>query len=295
MDYGRPLEFGLFPIPEASGLGQIYELTDVADRLGLDFIGVQDHPYQRRFLDTLSLISALAARTERVRFFPDVASLPLRPPAVLAKTAATIDIMSGGRFELGLGAGVFWEAIGAIGGPQRTPGQALQALREAIEVIRLMWSADRSARYAGDHYKLSGVKPGPVPAHDVESWLGVGGPRALALLGELADGWLPSLPRMPVETLNAKHAIIDEAAVAAGRDPASIRRLANVNGIITDGRSEGFLNGPADQWVDQLAGLAVENGIDTFILWSNGDPIEQARRFAELIPKVRVAVGSRTA
>ena len=62
MDYGRSLEFGLFPIPEASGLGQIYELTDVADRLGLDFIGVQDHPYQRRFLDTLSLISALAAR-----------------------------------------------------------------------------------------------------------------------------------------------------------------------------------------------------------------------------------------
>ena len=291
MDYGRQLEFGLFPIPLASELAQIYELAEIADRLGLDFVGIQDHPYQRRFLDTYSLIAGLAARTERVRFFADVTSLPLRPPAVLAKTAATIDIMSGGRFELGLGAGSFWEAITAIGGPRRTPGEALQALREAIEVVRLMWSGERSARYAGDHYQLSGVKPGPAPAHDIEIWLGVGGPRALALLGELADGWLPSLPNMPIKTLAAKHAIIDEAADSAGRDPTSIRRLANVNGIITDGPSEGFLRGPHDQWVDQLAGLAVEHGIDTFILWSDGEPLEQARRFAGLIPHVRSAAG----
>jgi alkanesulfonate monooxygenase SsuD/methylene tetrahydromethanopterin reductase-like flavin-dependent oxidoreductase (luciferase family) len=87
-----------------------------ADELGLDLIGIQDHPYQWRFLDTWSLIGDLLARTERIRFFPDVANLPLRGPAMMAKQAASLDVLAGGRFELGLGAGAFWEAIGAAGG-----------------------------------------------------------------------------------------------------------------------------------------------------------------------------------
>jgi alkanesulfonate monooxygenase SsuD/methylene tetrahydromethanopterin reductase-like flavin-dependent oxidoreductase (luciferase family) len=86
----------------------------------LDLIGIQDHPYQRRFLDTFALIGDLLARTERLRFFPDVANLPLRQPAMLAKAGASLDVMSGGRFELGLGAGAFWEAIAAMGGPARS-------------------------------------------------------------------------------------------------------------------------------------------------------------------------------
>jgi alkanesulfonate monooxygenase SsuD/methylene tetrahydromethanopterin reductase-like flavin-dependent oxidoreductase (luciferase family) len=70
-------------------------------------------PYQRRFVDTWALLAMIAATTTRLRVFPDVACLPLRPPAVLAKTAATIGLLSGGRFDLGLGAGAFWEAIEA--------------------------------------------------------------------------------------------------------------------------------------------------------------------------------------
>ncbi len=130
MDYRRKLEFGIFPVPMAAELDQIRAVTRHADRLGLDFVGIQDHPYQRRFLDTYSLMADLAARTESIRFFADVTNLPLRPPGVLAKMAASLDIMSGGRFELGLGAGGFWDAIQAIGGPRRSPGEALQALRE---------------------------------------------------------------------------------------------------------------------------------------------------------------------
>jgi Luciferase-like monooxygenase len=86
-------------------------------------IGIQDHPYQRRYLETWSLIADLIARTDRVRFFPDVANLPLRFPAMIAKRAATLDVLSGGRFELGLGAGAFWEAIGAMGGPFELPAR----------------------------------------------------------------------------------------------------------------------------------------------------------------------------
>lgn len=288
----RTPQFGIFPIPDASQLDTLWEAVRIADTEGLDLVGIQDHPYQRRFVDTFALMTAVAVRTERVTVFPDVANLPLRSPAVLAKTAATIDILSGGRFELGLGAGAFWEAIEAMGGPTRSPGQSLEALGEAIDVIRLMWSDERSVRYEGAHYRLAGVKPGPQPAHDMDIWLGVYGPRALRLLGEKADGWIPSIPRMPVAELIPKNEIIDEAATAAGRDPADIRRICNVNGVITDGPSEGFLRGPPAQWVDELSELFGQHGIDGFVFWPDSDMVDQTARFAEIARQVRNSLSS---
>src|SRR3954447_14280070 len=150
------VEIGVFVIPDAAGRDAVIEQVALADRLGLALVGIQDHPYQRRFLETTSLLAFLAARTERIRLFPDVANLPLRPPAVMAKAAATIDLLSGGRFELGLGAGAFWEAIGAMGGPVRGGPESFDALEEAIQVLRLMWSGDRSVSFEGKHYRLDG-------------------------------------------------------------------------------------------------------------------------------------------
>lgn len=138
-DYGRELQFGVFATPDADTIEHTLRVAALADERGLDLIGIQDHPYQRRFLDAWSLLATILARTERVRAFPDVASLPLRPPAVLAKAAASLDRLSGGRVELALGAGAFWEAIGAMGGPVRSPGEAATALTEAVRVIRAMW------------------------------------------------------------------------------------------------------------------------------------------------------------
>src|SRR5437867_10668016 len=142
MDYGQPVRFGVFVTPVATEDPMRQAIA--ADELGFDIIGIQDHPYQRRFFDTWTLLTAIASQTKHVRVFPDVANLPLRPPAVLAKAAATLDLISNGRFELGLGAGGFWEAIGAMGGPVRSPKEAVAALEEAIHVIRLMWSNQRS-------------------------------------------------------------------------------------------------------------------------------------------------------
>src|SRR2546428_13673804 len=105
-DYGRPLQFGYFCTPDASNYPELLRLARLVDDLGLDLIGNQDHPYQRRFFDTRTLLTAIATQTEPVRVFPDVANLPLRPPAVLAKAAPTLDLISNGHFELGLGAGV---------------------------------------------------------------------------------------------------------------------------------------------------------------------------------------------
>ncbi len=285
-DYGRPIRFGVFPTPEATKLAEVLALARVADESGLEYVGIQDHPYQRRFLDSWMLMATVLAKTERVRVFPDVANLPLRPPAVLAKAAASLDVLSAGRFELGLGAGAFWDAVAAMGGPRRSPGEAVDALTEAIEVIRLMWSDQRSVRFEGRHYRLAGTKPGPPPAHPIGIWLGVGGRRTLALVGRAADGWVPSSGWATPDKLPDMHARIDEAAVGAGRDPAQVARVYNVWGML-DGAG-GFLQGGVTQWVDELTELAVVHGMDTFVFGPSQDPVPQLQRFAaEVAPAVR--------
>src|SRR5665213_1070306 len=155
-DYGHRLEFGVFITPGSQAAESVVGLAALADREGLDLVTFQDHPYQARFLDTWTLLSVVAARTSRVHVAPNVLNVPLRPPAVVARAAASLDILSGGRVELGLGAGAFWDGIEAMGGPRRTPGQSVDALEEAIDVIRALWDVEqpRAARVEGAYYRL---------------------------------------------------------------------------------------------------------------------------------------------
>jgi alkanesulfonate monooxygenase SsuD/methylene tetrahydromethanopterin reductase-like flavin-dependent oxidoreductase (luciferase family) len=285
-DYGRELRFGYFLIPNATD--PLLATAREVERLGLDYIGVQDHPYQRRFVDAWTLLAMIAATTTRVGVFPDVANLPLRPPAVLAKAAASLDRLSGGRVDLGLGAGGFWDAIAAWDGPRRTPAEAYRALAEAIEVIRLVWSGERNLRFEGELYRLAGAHSGPVPDRRIGIWLGVYGPRALRLAGRVADGWVPSF-RGELQPLREMAGRLDEGAAEAGRDPGEIRRILNVGGVITDGASEGTLRGPVGQWTEELTGLVVEHGFDTFVLWAEG-PGQLARFAEEVVPAVREQV-----
>ena len=125
MDYGHALEFGAFITPSAAAPEAPVLLSQAAEASGLDLVTFQDHPYQPAFLDTWTLMSFVAARTERIRIAPNVLNVPLRPPAVTARAAASLDLLSGGRFDLGLGAGGFWDAIEAMGGGRLTPGQAV--------------------------------------------------------------------------------------------------------------------------------------------------------------------------
>jgi alkanesulfonate monooxygenase SsuD/methylene tetrahydromethanopterin reductase-like flavin-dependent oxidoreductase (luciferase family) len=286
--HGRELEFGISIVPTSAEVELARSLARGADELGLELIGIQDHPYQWRFLETWSLIGDLLARTERVRVFPDVANLPLRGPAMIAKQAASLDVLSGGRFELGLGAGAFWEAIGAMGGPVRSGREALGALEEAIRIIRAFWSGERTIAFEGEHYSVKGLHPGPAPAHPIGIWLGVGKPRALELTGRLADGWVPSLGWATPELVPDLTRRVDQGAAAAGRDPSEIRRVYNVSGTIADGSTRGLLEGSPDHWVETLTSFARDLGFDTFIFWPADDALGQLERFAgEVIPALR--------
>ena len=285
------LQFGYFLTPDATDYPEVLRRAQVCDEAGYDLIGIQDHPYQSRFFDTWTLLAVLAAQTRRVRFFPDVVNLPLRPPAMLAKAAASLDVMSGGRVELGLGAGAFWEGIYALGVEKRTPGEAVAALEEGIHVIRLLWSGERGRRFDGQFYQLRGAHSGPVPVHPMGIWIGAIGPRMLNLTGRLGDGWVPSSSYVPPEQLPAMQARIDEGAAEAGRDPAAIRRVYNVMGRIGDGPSAEPFQGPVEQWVDELTRLALDVHMDTFVIGLPEPPGDQLERFIhEIAPRVREQV-----
>ena len=289
----RDPRFGLFLVPNAADYPDLLRQAAACERGDLDLIGIQDHPYQRRYLDTFALIGDLLARTERLCIFPDVANLPLRPPATLAKLAASLDAMSGGRFELGLGAGAFWDGVAAMGGPRRAPGESVDALEEAIEIIRRFWSGERSISYEGRHYQVSGLHPGPPPAHEIGVWIGAYKPRMLDLAGRLADGWVPSYGGAPPEAVPEMSKRIEEGAARAGRDPIAIRRLYNVKGAIVDGPVRERLNGPPDHWIETLTGFVLELGFDSFIFWPEDDVVGQVERFAqEVAPGVREAVAA---
>jgi alkanesulfonate monooxygenase SsuD/methylene tetrahydromethanopterin reductase-like flavin-dependent oxidoreductase (luciferase family) len=299
-DYGHPLQFGVFATPAAEGPQRVVALAEAAERFGLDLVSFQDHPYQSRFLDTWTLLSFLAASTEQVKLAPNVLNLPLRPPAVVARAAASLDLLSGGRVELGLGAGFFWDGIEAMGGARLSPGESVEALEEAIEVIRSLWDAGErgGARFDGKHYRLGGASRGPAPRHPIGIWLGAYKPRMLRLTGRRADGWVPSVPYLQPGEISRGNAAIDEAAAAAGREPTAVLRILNVSGAFADGEP-GPLTGPIERQVEELARLALADGISVFIAMAD-DPATIEEFATAVAPAVRELVedgraGSRTA
>ena len=290
MNYGHSLKFGTFITPQNTAPEKVVELAKLSEALGYDLVTFQDHPYQPKFLDTWTLLTWVAGQTEHIELAPNVLNLPLRPPAVMARSAASLDLLSNGRLNLALGAGGFWDAIEAMGGRRLKPGESVDALSEAIDIIRGLWDVNERAslRFKGDYYQVNGAQRGPLPAHHIPIWVGSYKPRMLRLTGRKAEGWLPSLPYLKDGDLQNGNKIIDEAAIEAGRDPREIRRLLNIAGQFSPTRG-GFLNGPSEQWVEELLPLAVEDGIGTFIIMADNAYTMQV--FAnEVAPALREAV-----
>ncbi len=234
--------------------------------------------------------------------FPTVANLGMRPLAMLAKAAASLDQLSGGRFELGLGTGGFREPIVAMGGEARSPGENFQALTEAIEIIRAMWSGAPAAQYAGTYYRLSGVHPGPRPVHDMGIWIGGYGPRLLKLIGRAADGWVcPLMNYVPPGPAAQLSAVIDGAARETLRPLSAIRRIYLVPGRVSASAphppsdSDRAVVGPVDHWIQVLEHLAADLGFGTFVFAGPSDPHTLRTFINEVAPRVRERVAARRA
>jgi alkanesulfonate monooxygenase SsuD/methylene tetrahydromethanopterin reductase-like flavin-dependent oxidoreductase (luciferase family) len=293
-----PILLGINVDPGVNSHEQAFARARIADDYGLDLITLMDHPYNPRLFDTWTLLTALAMRTSRVHLGTNVLTLPLRPPAMLAKAAATLDVLSGGRVELGIGAGAFGERIESFGGTFGSPAERFQGFQEAIEIIRGLWQqAGKSFSYDGEVYQTKGARPGPAPAHPIRIWTGATGPRMLRLTGRLADGVLVSNSYVPVDALSEVNRLIDEGAAGAGRSPTDVRRGYNLMGVLTlDGdtgsakaRKPGVIVASAAEWVDSIVRLHRDYRQDTFLFWPvAGDELAQIEAFARVVvPEIR--------
>lgn len=278
--YGHEPLFGVVLTPDATDAERTVERAVLAEDVGLDIVSVSDHQYHPGFLDAWTLLAWIAARTRRVTVMPNVANLQLRAPAGLARAAASLDVLSAGRVELGIGAGGHGHAIVSEGGTDLTVGERMTAFSEAVAVLRRLTMPGSPATLDGAHHRLRGADPGPAHPHPIGLWIGAVGPRMLRLVGRLGDGWIPSATRIPPEHLDDANARIDRSARAAGRDPSEIRRLYN-------------LPAPAlastGGWVRQLIHLGKRYGISGFLLFT--DDVGTIDRYGtDIAPRVRDAL-----
>ncbi|HEV2358871.1 MAG TPA: TIGR03560 family F420-dependent LLM class oxidoreductase [bacterium] len=205
-------------------------LAEAADTLGFESLWRSDHLFSlfgvatRPGLDTWPSLAYLALNTRRIRFGPLVCPITFRHPAMLAREAAAIEVLSGGRLELGVGAGWNDGEHQAFGIPYPPVGERIRRLDEGIQVMLALW-ADAPARFAGKFYRLDGGTAWPKPAQRPRMPLIVGGkgPRLLEVVARHADEWNCGGSQPPA-SVRERTRILEAACRKVGRDPATIRR-----------------------------------------------------------------------
>lgn len=263
-------------------------LARVAEAAGFDFVSASDHPYgSSPCIETATLLTWVLARTERIRVLSRVFGLPLRNEAMLAKTAESIQRLSGGRLILGHGSGGSEEEFRRIGIRSATPGERLAALEEGVVLMRRLWGGG-PVTFQGRHHTLAAAELRPVPERPIPIWLGTFGPRGLELTGRLADGWIPSLGYRPSNEMPQMLQGVRDGAAAAGRDPSALTYALNAEVEIGGEPDDGCLAGSSQEILEQLNGL-IQVGFTAFnfILRSAATADAIRRVEAEIVAPLR--------
>jgi alkanesulfonate monooxygenase SsuD/methylene tetrahydromethanopterin reductase-like flavin-dependent oxidoreductase (luciferase family) len=264
-----------------------------AERLGFDFVSASDHPCGTQpSYETWTMLCWIAAATSRIGVASRVLGVPYRPPAMVAKMAETLDRLSGGRLILGLGGGYSDDEFRAFGLGVPSPRDKVDGLEEAIRIARGLWSQP-GFTFSGRLYRTENADVEPKPSRRIPIWLGTYGPRALALTGRLADGWIPSLGFAPPEQVTGMRQRVLGAAREAGRDPGEITCAYNVVIRIDPQRGAAppsAVAGSAAEVADRLAGFAGLGFTALNLVLVGSDLDEQVTRLAaEVLPALRAA------
>ena len=255
---------------EAAGYGSLWAFQRL-----LVPEGAAMEPVYHSVLDPMVALGYAAAVTSRIRLGVAVVNMPYLAPAYLAKQAASVDVLSGGRLELGLGLGWMPEEFAATGGSMQRRGARTA---EYIEVLRRAWAGGVTG-FTGEYYTLPTGRVAPLPVQRPGPPILLGGtvPRALERVGRLADGWLTS-SRTDLSRIAEPIAAVKEAAAAAGRDPQSIRIIcrgvthAGQPVVLPEGGGRRLLSGSYDDIradTDWLAG----QGVTELFYDLNWDPL----------------------
>jgi probable F420-dependent oxidoreductase len=284
--------FGLNVSTEAQAGTDPAAAARKAEQLGFDFVSASDHLHGGRpTYEPWTMLSWIAAATSRIRVATRVLAVPYRHPAVLAKMAETLDRLSGGRLILGLGGGAVDQEFRAFGLGVRSPRDKVDALAEAIRILRGVWSQPRFT-FNGRLYQTDGAELEPKPDHSIPIWLGTYGRRALALTGQLADGWIPSLGYAPPDQVPGLRERVLAAARAAGRDPEELTCAYNL-GVRIDEHADpepSVVVGAPDAVLERLRSFA-ELGFTAmnFIPVGPGQDEQIERLAREVLPTLRAA------
>jgi probable F420-dependent oxidoreductase len=249
MRFGLALPHYDFSLPQDRAPISFRRAAEVAidaERLGFDSVWVSDHFFYSfaRYgepeplfgsLEPVTTLAGLAALTERVRLGTLVLGSPFRHPALLAKTVATLDSLSDGRIDLGVGAGWLEDEFTAFGYPYGTVGDRFASLQETLQVLEaLLGGEEASGTFGGVELKSARLLPPPVQRPRPPVWVGgKGGPRLLRLAARHADGW-NLVWRITPEAYAEKVADVAAACEAEGRDPATFRRSIGLYGLVAE-------------------------------------------------------------
>jgi alkanesulfonate monooxygenase SsuD/methylene tetrahydromethanopterin reductase-like flavin-dependent oxidoreductase (luciferase family) len=252
------------------------------DEAGFDSCWLFDHftPMGRDrtgdIFEAWTLLAAMAQHTSRVRLGTLVTGNGYRHPSLLAKMAATVDHVSGGRLDVGLGAGGDPEADAAFGFPARSARERVARLDEAAEVLRRLWT-DPVADFAGWHYQLRGAVAEPKPVQRrLPLWLASNGERhGLRVVAARADTWLTATFDAEPGDLARLSGVLDEHCAAVGRDPATLRRAVQ------------FPVPPTDAETVAAAARFVRAGFTDLILMPRGGDPDRLGAVAALLPDLR--------
>ena len=299
MRVGLALPHYDFSLPGAEPVtfARVAEVAATAERLGFDSVWMSDHFFTsleryggddrpRGSLEPLTTLAALAPLTERVRLGTLVLSAGFRHPAVLAKSATAIDLLSGGRLELGVGAGWYEPEFEAFGYPFGSAGDRFRTLEETLEVLtRLL--AEGPASYEGERFRLHEAYNHPPPAQSPRPpiWVGgKGGPGLLRLVARLADGWNTAWRWTP-DAYAPRVAAAREACERVGRDPATLRLSLGLFTVL--GQDEADLERRYALMADRLpAGVAATMPLETLraecLAGTPEQALERLARFAQL-------------
>jgi alkanesulfonate monooxygenase SsuD/methylene tetrahydromethanopterin reductase-like flavin-dependent oxidoreductase (luciferase family) len=290
------IRFGINP--RGMSYEKVLSVAKTAEDAGFEVISFSDRPPEPS-LEGWTFATAIAVQTKKIAVTHSTLNVPLRNPALLAKMASSLDVMTGGgRVILTLGAGGQEAHYTAIGTPFGTAGERVTDLEDAISIMRGLW-ANEIFSYEGRQFSVTEASSPPKPLGTIPFIIGAGGARMLKYTGAKADGWIknggwPETHEQYLELLGQ----VEAGAEEAGRDPRTIRRVLNGTGYIGDkdpndvipetmGRRGGLMGNAAR--ILEIIDEYVELGVDTFQLQFPGDMVEdQLKQFgAEVIAKVK--------
>jgi probable F420-dependent oxidoreductase len=277
------------PTSAASGADPV-AYARLAEDLGFDYVSASDHPCgSSPSFETWTMLTWIAAKTSRIRIATRVLGVPYRNVPMVAKMAETLDRLSHGRLILGLGGGSADEEFRGFGIPVPSPRDKVDGLDEAVQIMRGLWSQPRLT-FDGRLHRTDRAELEPKPTRRIPIWLGTFGPRALALTGRLADGWIPSLSHASPEEIPAMRDRVLTAAAEAGRDPADVTCAYNIALDISEHAQpqRGVVAGPPPAIADTLVRLRNLGFTSMNFSFVAPDITAQAERLAtDILPALR--------